>query len=272
MWYAPLFEQLATTICKSNSDSAVAFINRLIHLVHIYLFKEKEIEPLFVLGVIKDLFDYSEALKDKEVSLEDFACKSTGLVVIHAKYSSEYEVYCSDFIDILRDKTISSALKINDDLVVLKQDYYNGKYNDVTILPATKVKTVNEFVLSRVNYFFVVGRFILDKLKLMERQCLIDLHYHVGVDFTYSLSVLSVLLLRQHNPHDVLKHLYTSLVPFKKKDVRFEPLIVFIERQMQSIDRVLSTEISSSFFRPPALTSQTKEEDKQPCVKHLTSI
>ncbi|KTD51007.1 DNA repair protein [Legionella quateirensis] len=258
MWYIKFLEQLATTICASDASAAVVFINQLMTLVKKEIFGDEDLEPLFVLGLIKDLFKYSKNTKDKDITLAEFAQKCMGLVILHAKSSDDESIYCIDFIDILKDKTIFNALNINKDLAVLRQECLDGKRKSESILPSSELKTVNDYIANRVQLTTYTQNYML---KLFERKSFNDLKYVVKVDLGYSVHVLTVLLNQQKNPYPVLKSLHSFLLPLKDKDKRFDLLIRSVEKEINTMEQSEKSSIRctlSRVFNQSAVTKRSR--------------
>ena len=258
MWYIKFLEQLATTICPSDASAAAAFINQLMALVKKEIFGNNDLEPLFLLGLIKDLFKYSKTNKDKVITLSEFAQKCMGLVILHAKSSDDESIYCIDFIDILKDKTIFNALNINKDLAVLRKECLDGKRKSESIVPSSELKSVNDYIANRVRLTTYTQNYML---KLFERKSFTDLNYLVKVDLGYSVYVLTVLLNQQKNPHALLKSLHSFLLPLQYKDKSFDLLISSIETEIKTMEQSEKSSIRctlSTVFNKSALIKRSR--------------
>lgn len=251
MWYFKFLEHLAASICVSDSRNAVLFITQLITLVKREIYADNEFEPLFILGLVKDLFNYSKSSKNKDITLSQFAQRCMGLVLLHAKSSDEEAIFSIDFIDILKDKTIFNALNISKNLAVLREEYLDGTRNSNTVLSSSDLRSINGYI---VNRSLLIDYTLNYMLKEIELQTFADLNYVVSVDLKNLQHILLALSNQQKSPVTVLKSLHSFLLILEHKDSQLDELIHSVENEIKikehSEKGILSAFLSTLFYRP----------------------
>ncbi|RUR17755.1 hypothetical protein ELY21_10620 [Legionella sp. km535] len=271
MWYFKFLEHLAASICVSEARKAVLFIKQLITLVKREIYADNEFEPLFILGLVKDIFNFLKSSKNKDITLSQFAQRCVGLVILHAKSSDEEAIFSIDFIDVLKDKTIFNALNISKELAVLREEYLDGTCESDSVLSSSDLRSINEYIANRS---LLIDYTLNNMLRQIEKKTFADLNYVVSVDLNYLQHVLFALSNQQKHPVPVLKSLHSFLLVLEHKDSRLDELIHSIENEIkireQSEKGLLSAFLSTLFYRPSheycSRTFKSESENKDNCL------
>ncbi len=227
MWYMDLLKHLAGTICNDERN-AVEFINNLFNVLRTDIFYGEKLEPLMIFGVINDLYKYSLA-NNKKTSLEQFAEKCIGLIVIHAKYSGDFKICCDDFIEIIKNKSIASVLKLNDELRSLHKRYIDGTKKNKEIEIEGKIRNINQFIFNRKLIHDAV---LTDVVKRIEKTTFAELDFYVRVPIDDIVMVLNILLNQMDNTKEIVADLYNYLLEYLSIEPGFDQLIFEIDRNL----------------------------------------
>lgn len=233
MQYIKLLEQLAIMICPSEQEAAVTFVNKLLTLMKTDIYNDEDPELLFIFGLITDLYSYSVRTQGQKISLSTFAQRFMGLVILHAKSTDEYAIYCSDFLNILRNKIIYKSLRVSKEQSELSRAYLDGVKVHPDLLPSSKIKSVNDYIANVQKVAEIAQNNIL---KRFEAQTFKDLNYSVKLDLDNLVMVLNILLNRVENPYPILQNLYNLALPLKNKEQIFDALISALDKEIKKFE------------------------------------
>lgn len=219
MWHIDISQYLARKICQSNQNNAAEFIARFIHLAE----QEMEFELLAVLGFIKDLYLFSKKNKDRDVPLSEFARKSMGLFILHAKYADDYKIYVSDFISLLKDKTIFSALDIRKEIIEFNEYLYvNGQLKKIS--PSLFSINFKKLVSATPNKVF------LRILLRIEREVFFSLQHKVSITVSDLNQIILPLIYEINEPYQVIIQLICLLKKLKHREAPLNQFIIELEK------------------------------------------
>ncbi|STY29193.1 Uncharacterised protein [Legionella wadsworthii] len=219
MWHIDILQYLARKICNSNQNKAAQFIARFIHLAE----QEMEFEVLAILGFVKDLYLYSKKNQNRDVPLSEFARRCIGLFILHAKYSDDYQIYVSDFISLLKDKIIFSALGIQKEVIELNEYLYaNGQLKKIS----PSLFSINFKKLTSATPNKVLLRILLR----IEREVFFSLQHKVSLTANDLNQILLPLIYEIKEPYLVITQLIDLLKQFKHREAPLNQFILELEK------------------------------------------
>lgn len=262
MWYTQLTEQLARSVCKGNEDAAEQFVRNLLYLFEKHILKDEEPEPMMIFGFIKDLYKFRKSTKSHNVLLSEFAEECFGLLIVHYKNADDYLVYCSDFLNLIRDKRISNALNVFAEVQQLKYEFLTGRRKSSKIIPFLELTPFTQTTdfkqyhakdnLPSVIFTEILNRFERDQFKKLDNR--------VRVDLNEFIFILNELLIETENPVELCSDLLDFLQPFVIVDERFDAFILSIY------------EYTKQFYEPELSQRPVTKEIKEKKISFWSSF
>jgi hypothetical protein len=223
MWESTLLKFLAKKLCPKDPGGASQFVRNLCSVVHKQIYNQQSIQPIVLLGVIKDLFMMYSTKPRQTLSLVEFCEYCFGLFMLHIKNAEEEQNIesCYHFSSILTNKYLSSYLNVQEKIELLTNDYAAGI-----------LKSKREYDVEYGNFKDFIRPEVLKTIIWdIESKAFKHLNYCVSVPFDEVVVVLNVLFNRIDKPHHVLFELYNSLLPYKNEG-DFKYLIPVIEKNL----------------------------------------
>jgi hypothetical protein len=222
MWHVEISRHLAQKICKADKFLAARFIDRLFNLFET-IYKDFKIELSMALGVIKDLYLFAGENNYRDVPLAEFAEECIGLVLLHAKSTDDLAIYIKDFIRLLKDEILFSALDIEEKIKQLNVGFYRkiflkNKGN------ALQTNNVQQLITTIPDAVF------LKLLIRIEKKVFAQLDYIVSVNALELIPILHSLLSEIEDQFNVVSQLLFILLPMEHEDEQFDQLIAEVKK------------------------------------------
>ncbi len=231
MWYIELLKHLAKTICPSEENEAILFVTNLIDLFRNHLYEGQEPEPLFIFGFIVGLYKYSLVNQKNSISLKQFSEHSVGLLILHAKFSDDYALYCEDFVKVISNHIILSSLNLNDELFNLRKDYLDGVRHHESIHSWPSIENINEYITNRLLLNNIT---LTDVLKRLERETFAKLGYFIDSSLDDMVELLNKYLPQLTDPVSTMESLSHFLEPYKNIESTLDEFIATVDNFLRS--------------------------------------
>lgn len=211
MWYVPLAKMLAQKICKTDKEAAVLFINNLFEFLTKVLAKDADIEPLILMGFLKDLYLYERANRDTHCTLSQFARRCVGLLILHFKSGDDFSMYSVDFLPLIKNVEIFKAL---------------SKSNQSSSAP-----------ISDELYLLL--------LKQIELESFVSLKYTVTINLNNFAFIFELLYLQIAEQGDVIFSLIADLLPYGRLNREFDAFIFDLAKKINRLSAPMIDDICS---------------------------
>jgi hypothetical protein len=216
MWYEKIIQHIAKKACPSEERAIASFVQNLFYLLEIELYDGEEPEPLMLLGVIVDLYNFVNLEPNRISSLSRFAEELMGLVILHAKSAEDiYDIKCSDFIMIIEHPEIANTLQIKAEREKLKRGYLmRERFFSSSLEPVTNL---NRDDIQRLTYIGI--------LKRIEYRVFSRLKQTIKVDLYEVAKVLDLLLNEMGKSKGIVLGLRDSFLSIQNKETLFDEVI-----------------------------------------------